>query len=105
MARRVNKKMVTICGVPQISVRGEKSYGGGHIYPGARDIGRVAKISMLQASELTTALFGSRRLPRPGYEVKLCDATFLGNNAGQLEVVRRASGPFAGSRHRKARRR
>lgn len=94
---------VTICGVPGVNVRGERTYGGGNIYPGARDIGRSAAISKDQAKRLSSKL-GINRLPRVGYEMTLCSNTYLSNNGGRFEVTRRASGGFQGARSRRRRR-
>lgn len=97
------KPNATVCGV---STRLGKSidYGGGHIAPTARRLGVYAPISKPGARRLMRALFGHERLPRPGYEVTLCDNQYLGNMSGSFQVERRASGDFRGVTRRRRRR-
>lgn len=94
---------VTICGIPGVRIRGEREYGGGHIYTGAGTISRFAQISKTEAKKLADKL-GIPRLPRMGYEMTLCEKTVLENTSGRFSIgQRRGSAPFSGARHRKRR--
>jgi hypothetical protein len=93
------RQHVNVCGI-RVPVMQVKTYGGGHIYPTARDIGTHAKVSRATAQKLANSV-GARRLPPPGYETKLCQSTWLVNRAGRFEVDRRASGGLQGRRGRR----
>ncbi len=107
------RRKVQICGLYVPTIGKPESYGGGHIYPGARDLGTVARVSPSTATYLATA-FG-RRSPRPGYEIELCKDVWLRQlkrfrtgprggyeprGKGQYEVVRHASGGMKGLKRR-----
>lgn len=100
---------IKVCGVPVLAYN-EQTYGGGHIAPTARNIGRFAHVSKATAKKLLKTLFGHEKLPRAGYEMKLCDNQYLGHRRNAFdaslpyEVVRRASGEFAGTTKRKRKR-
>jgi hypothetical protein len=94
------KPNATVCGVP-VYIGKPISYGGGHIAPTARHLGQYASISKPGAKRLMDALFGHTRLPRPGYEVKLCEDQYLSSMSGSMQIERRASGDFRGVRRRK----
>ena len=96
------KSNATVCGIPT-RVGKRATYGGGSIYPGARNIGAFAPISKASAKLLVRSLFGHERLPRMGYELTLCDHQYLNNKSGKFEIVRRASGEFQGARSRSRR--
>lgn len=98
------KPNATVCGIPT-RIGGTIRYGGGNVYVNARDIGGYASISKPGAKRLMMALFGHARLPRPGYETKLCADQYLVNMSGSLQVNRRASGPIAGPSRKRRRRR
>lgn len=103
MARR----NIRICGLLVPPSSKPQSYGGGHIYPGARDIGSYVQVSKTTALRLLSAVQARPRLPRWGYEVKLCNDTWLRRRGSSFEVQRNASGGFkglAGSVRRKRRR-
>lgn len=97
---------IKFCGLT-INAGKVTTYGGGHIFPGARDIGRHARVSAATARKITASI--GVKPPRPGYEMLICggrgtnDAQYLVNHGGKYEVVRRASGEFAGARRRKRR--
>lgn len=78
-------KRVNVCGV-NVLVTDRTQYGGGHIYPGARYLGQVGKIGKQSATKLVAATRGTR-LPRPGYELLLCEGVRLGNRSGKFELV------------------
>lgn len=78
-------KRVSVCGV-KVLVTSRTTYGGGHIAPTARYLGQVGKIGKASAKKLTTQL-GIGRLPKPGYEMTLCEGVKLGNSAGRFELV------------------
>ncbi len=80
-----NGKRVTVCGV-KVLVTSRSTYGGGHIAPTARYLGQVGKIGKSSAKKLTTTL-GIGRLPKPGYEMTLCEGVKLGNRSGRFELV------------------
>jgi hypothetical protein len=64
----------------------EYAHGGGHIYPTASwDAFKYGKLGKDAAAKLTQGLY-SKRPPRPGYEVNLCDEWWLSNHAGKYEL-------------------
>lgn len=81
---RAKGKRVNVCGV-NVLVTGINQYGGGHIAPTARYLGQYGSIGKASAKKLVDR-FGFR-LPRPGYEMKLCDGIKLGNKSGRFELV------------------
>lgn len=91
------KPNATVCGVPTRLSHAIR-YGGGNIYSGARNIGQYASISKPGAKRMMLALFGHARLPRPGYETKLCGDQYMENMNGLYHIVRRAPGDFQGAR-------
>ena len=110
----VSRRKVQVCGLYVATIGKPTSYGGGNIYPGARDLGTFAKVSPSTAAYLATA-FG-RRVPRPGYEIQLCNDVWLSQlkrfrtgprggyeprGKGQFEVVRHASGGLRGGKKRR----
>lgn len=116
----MSRKRVPICGLLVPTVGKPTTHGGGHIYPGARDIGTSARVSESTAKYLTTA-FG-RRMPRPGYEVEICNKTWLRQATrygverdsrgrprgtvkrhGEYEVVRMESGGLRGGKRKRRR--
>lgn len=113
------RRKVQICGLYVPTIGKPESYGGGHIYPGARDLGAVARVSASTARYLATAFGRGYDQPRPGYEIELCKDVWLRQlkrfrtgprggyeprGKGQYEVVRHASGGMKGLRGRKRRR-
>jgi len=88
------RKRVTVCGIPILAV--PHTYGGGNVYPGARDIGTYAEVSEKTARKLARSV--DARLPQPGYELNLCKDTWLVNKAGRFEVDRRMHGGLKGRR-------
>jgi hypothetical protein len=92
----MTRKRVTVCGL-KVSVSDAKSYGGGHLYPGARDIGTTAHVSKATAQKLAKGA-GAARTPRLGYELKLCEHMYLENVSGTFRVIKRASGGLSGRR-------
>ena len=96
----MSKPNATVCGVPT-RLGGAIHYGGGHLTTGVGPLGHWRAISKPGAKRLLKALFGHERTPRPGHEVKLCDAQFLENMSGSFQVVRRASGEMRGVRGRR----
>jgi hypothetical protein len=92
----------TVCGIPT-SLGGAVHYDGGHLTTGIGPLGHWRAISKPAAKRLLSSLFGHERLPRPGYEVKLCGDQYLENISGSFQVRKRGSGEMSG-RRRKARR-
>lgn len=93
----------TVCGIPTF-LGGAVHYGGGHLTTGVGKLGHWRSIGKPGAKRLMKALFGHERVPRPGYEVKLCDDQYLENIAGSFQVVRRAPGEMRGARRKRRRR-
>lgn len=110
----MSRKRVPICGLLVPTIGKPETHGGGHIYPGARDLGTTARVSASTAAYLATA-FGYR-LPRPGYEIQLCKDVWLSQlkrfrtgprgglqprGKGQFKITRNAFGGLRGGKKRR----
>ncbi len=84
-------KTFSVCGV-RVRISRPQTYGGGHIYSGARDIGTFAAVSTRGAKSIAKTL--NKRLPRPGWEISLGGDTFLVNKGSSFEIDHRRSGGF-----------
>ena len=89
------RKRVNVCSI-NVLVSGVRTYGGGHVV-NARDIGTYAGIGKQSAQRLVREL-DVGKLPRPGWEKKLCDDTWLVNKGGRFEIDRRSPGGLRGLR-------
>jgi hypothetical protein len=103
MALKPNK---TVCGIP-VHIAGSifhKDAGGSPTVNEREAVGayRRAAISKPGAKRLAEAL--GLRLPRAGYEIKLCTDQYLVHNGAGFDVVRRAHGDFSGTTKRRRRR-
>ena len=94
---------VTVCAIPRVKIGPPRAYGGGNVYPGARAISHYATISRAEAVKLTTSVFGSKRLPRMGHEMLICNSTWLENTSGRFVISRRGDGEFKGTRRKRRR--
>jgi hypothetical protein len=91
------KKKIRICGLYVPTKGAPESYGGGNIYLGARDIGSVVRVSVATAKMLLASVQARPRLPRPGWETKLCGSTYLRMSRDGWEVQVLRSGGFRGT--------
>ena len=98
------KPNATVCGVPEV-LGGPIHYNSTSPKPGVGTNGHYRAISRPGAKRVVKALFGHERLPRPGFERKLCENQYLVNNLGSLDIVRRGPGDIRGARRRKRSRR